>query len=107
MVINAYTIGANLAGLTEEARAAEVERLKGQLDVAKICEVIAVEMKEQSEMDDLLAVVHEGNVNINYIYSSFGSTAGNPVLILHAVDMDETEVMLKNRGFNCLEQIGV
>ena len=36
MVINAYTIGANLAGLTEEARAAEVERLKGQLDVAKI-----------------------------------------------------------------------
>ena len=36
MVINAYTIGANLAKLTEEERAAEVERLKGQLDVAKI-----------------------------------------------------------------------
>lgn len=36
MIINAYTIGANLAGATEEARAAEVERLKGQLDVAKI-----------------------------------------------------------------------
>lgn len=83
------------------------EVLEKKSFVAKICEVIAVEMKEQSEMDDLLAVVHEGNVNINYIYSSFGSTAGNPVLILHAVDMDETEVMLKNRGFNCLEKIGV
>lgn len=36
MVINAYTIGANLAKPTEEERAAEVERLKGQLEVAKI-----------------------------------------------------------------------
>lgn len=36
MVINAYTIGAELAKPTEDERAAEVERLKGQLDVAKI-----------------------------------------------------------------------
>lgn len=36
MEINAYTIGANLAKTTEEERNAEVERLKGQLDVAKI-----------------------------------------------------------------------
>lgn len=34
--INAYTIGANLAKPTEEERKAEIERLKGQLDVAKI-----------------------------------------------------------------------
>lgn len=36
MVINAYTIGANLGKPTKEERDAEVERLKGQLDVAKI-----------------------------------------------------------------------
>lgn len=36
MVINAYTIGADLAKPTEAERVAEIERLKGQLDVAKI-----------------------------------------------------------------------
>lgn len=82
------------------------EALEANSFVAKTCEVIAVEMKEQSEMDDLLAVVHEGNVNINYIYSSFGSKGGNPVLILHAADMDETEAMLRGRGFSCLDKIG-
>ena len=34
--INAYTIGANLFQPTPEAQAAEVERLKGQVDVAAI-----------------------------------------------------------------------
>lgn len=36
MEINAYTVGANLYYPTEEASLAEIERLKGQLDVAKI-----------------------------------------------------------------------
>ncbi len=36
MAINAYTIGADLAKPTESEREAAVERLKGQLDVAKI-----------------------------------------------------------------------
>ena len=74
--------------------------------VAKTCEVIAVEMQEQSVMDQLLKVIHEGNVNINYIYSSYGSKDGKPVLILHAADMDETEAMLQGHGFVCLKAIG-
>ena len=36
MTINAYTIGANLYQPTPEACAAEVERLKGQVDIAAI-----------------------------------------------------------------------
>lgn len=74
--------------------------------VAKTCEVIAVEMQEQGVMDDLLKVIHEGNVNINYIYSSFGNKDGKPVLILHAADMDETEAMLQGHGFVCITSIG-
>lgn len=74
--------------------------------VAKTCEVIAIEMEDQKGMDDLLAVIHEGNVNINYIYSSFGSKNGNPVIILHAADMDETEAMLQGHGYACLDKIG-
>ena len=82
------------------------EILEENAFVAKTCEVIAVEMQQQSVMDELLAVIHEGNVNINYVYSSFGNQNGKPVIILHAADMDETEAMLRNHGFVCLDEIG-
>ncbi|MCD7819222.1 MAG: amino acid-binding protein [Lachnospiraceae bacterium] len=71
--------------------------------VVKECEVIAVEMNAPDEMDSLLQVIQDGNVNINYFYSSFGSSGNRPILILHAADMDETEAMLENRGFSCLD----
>ncbi len=70
--------------------------------VAKESEVIAVELSSQDEMDALLEVIQEGNVNINYVYSSFGSDERRPLLILHAADMDLTEEMLRGRGFRCL-----
>lgn len=73
--------------------------------VARICEVIAVEMTQQETMDALLEVIHEGNVNINYTYSSFGSVGNGPVMILHSDDLDEAENMLKSRGFSCLSRI--
>ena len=82
-----------------------VEALTQNGFVAKSCEVIAVEIKEQKTMDELLEVVHEGNININYIYSSFSLAGGYPAVILHAADMDETEDMLCNKGFHCLTKI--
>ena len=73
--------------------------------VARICEVIAVELADQKVMDELLQVVHEGHININYTYSSFGREDAHPVMILHTDDLDESEDMLKNRGFNCIDRI--
>lgn len=71
--------------------------------VIKECEVIAVEMKSQDDMEALLQVVQDGNVNLNYFYSSFGSEGNCPILVLHAADMDETEAMLRSHGFLCLD----
>lgn len=82
-----------------------VDVLTGGGFVAKTCEVIAVEVKEQSTLDELLAVVHEGNININYIYSTFDLANGKPAVVLHVSDMDETEEMLRARGFVCLDTI--
>lgn len=73
--------------------------------VAKTCEVIAVEIREQMQLDELLEVLQQGNINVNYIYSSFGLAGGYPAVILHAADMDETEDMLCGNGFTCLEKI--
>ncbi|MCD7842959.1 MAG: amino acid-binding protein [Lachnospiraceae bacterium] len=70
--------------------------------VAKDCEVIAVQMGASDDMEPLLQAIEDGNVNINYFYSSFGSDAKTPVLILNTADMDETEALLTSRGFICL-----
>lgn len=82
-----------------------VEVLNRKGFVAKTCEVIAVEIQRQELMDELLEVLQEGNININYIYSSFGLAGGYPAVILHAADMDETEDMLCGKGFQCLSKI--
>lgn len=79
-----------------------VRTLEEQGFVAKLCEVIAVELADQSAMDELLTVIHEGNININYTYSSFGRVGQHPVMIVHTSDLDETEEMLRGRGFSCL-----
>ncbi len=70
--------------------------------VAKECEVIAVQMGASDDMEPLLRVIEEGNVNINYFYSSFGDDGQTPVLILNAADMEETEALLMGHGFRCL-----
>ncbi|MCC8045611.1 MAG: hypothetical protein LIP12_08960 [Clostridiales bacterium] len=74
--------------------------------VVKACEVIAVALSEREEMEDVLQVVQDGNVNLNYFYSSFGSSMESPLLILNAADMDETEAMLLGHGFACLNTAG-
>ncbi len=73
--------------------------------VAKECEVIAVEMNTEEDLVPLLQVIQDGNVNINYFYSSFGRAGRSPILILHAADMEETEEMLRGRGFQCMDAV--
>ncbi|MCD8104674.1 MAG: hypothetical protein LUF35_06665 [Lachnospiraceae bacterium] len=73
--------------------------------VAKECEVIAVRMAKPEDMEFILQVVQDGNVNVNYFYSSFGSDLRSPILILNAADMEETEAMLLGHGFVCLDSV--
>ena len=44
--------------------------------------------------------VAESNVNINYMYSSFGGEHGQSV-IFHCEYLEETESMLRAKGFVC------
>ncbi len=84
---------------------AAAERLADAGFVVKESEVIAVEMHAQEELEPLLQVIQDGNVNINYFYSSFGKTGSSPILILRTADMEETEEMLRGRGFSCISDI--
>ena len=74
--------------------------------VTRVCEVIAVDVEEEQEMmDSLLGVFQEGNISINYTYSSFGRMSKHPMIILHSDDIEETEALLRAKGFHCVDSL--
>ena len=74
--------------------------------VTRVCDVIAVDVEEEQEMmDSLLGVFQEGNISINYTYSSFGKMSHHPTIILHSDDIEETEALLKAKGFHCVSSL--
>lgn len=63
-------------------------------------DVIEVSVKDIKTLDALLFACSESNVNINYMYSSFGGVQGQAV-IFHCEYLEETESMLRAKGFVC------
>ena len=71
--------------------------------VNKICDVIAIQLNdEKGAMDSVLSSLMDSNVNINYIYSSFGYEDQLSAVIVHTDDIFEAENILKNKGFACM-----
>ena len=52
------------------------------------------------KLDELLKVLDDRNVSLDYIYTSFHRKDLTPVVILHSEDITVTESVLKNNGFN-------
>ena len=68
--------------------------------LVKNYDVIEVAAKDMETLDALLLACAESNVNINYMYSSFGGVQGQAV-IFHCEYLEETESMLRAKGFVC------
>ena len=82
-------------------KAKEILTSKGFVN--KICDVIAIQLNdEKGAMDKVLNSLMESNVNINYIYSSFGYEDQQSAVIVHTDDIFEAENILKNKGFACM-----
>ena len=73
--------------------------------MAKCYDVIAVEIGEQDTIDALLKACCESNISVNYMYSAFGDGCSHSVAILYSEYLDETEEMLRGKGFNCLNKL--
>jgi hypothetical protein len=57
-------------------------------------------MKDQvGGLDELLKIMADSNVSLDYIYTSFHRKDLRPVVILHSEDITVTESVLKNNGF--------
>ncbi len=72
----------------------------------RLTDVIVVDLQDAvGTLDELLAVIHDSNVNLNYIYTSFHRVDQIPVVIICSEANMETESVLQNKGFRVLDNV--
>lgn len=68
------------------------------------CDVLAVEVSDESQLKDVLAALFEAEINIHYIYSFIKRPDGRCALAINAEDDDVASQALATRGFRVLTQ---
>lgn len=67
-------------------------------------DVIAVEIEDRSgSLNQMLEVLAEGNISINYIYSFVIREDQAPVMVFQTEYMEEAVQILKNHGINVID----
>ena len=89
---------------SDAARAEEVLTEQGFIN--RITDVIAVNVKDEvGGLDEILNVVGESNISLDYIYTSYHRSNQIPVVILHSDEIFLTEGILKNNGFQAVGSV--
>lgn len=68
------------------------------------CDVLAVEITDESELQRVLAALYEAEINIYYVYSFLTRPEGKSAVALKAEDEDVAAQALHKRGFRVLTQ---
>lgn len=68
------------------------------------CNVLAVEITDESQLNEILAALFEAEINIHYIYSFIKRPEGRSALAINAEDDDVAAQALSTRGFRVLTQ---
>ncbi|WP_414663392.1 acetolactate synthase [Horticoccus sp. 23ND18S-11] len=68
------------------------------------CDVLAVELTDESQLQEVLAALFEAEINIHYIYSFIKRPEGRSALAINAEDDDVAAQALGNKGFRILTQ---
>jgi len=68
------------------------------------CEVLAVEITDESELKGVLAALFEAEINVHYVYSFMKRPEGKSALAINAEDSDVASQSLNQRGFRALTQ---
>lgn len=68
------------------------------------CEILAVEIQDESQLKDVLAALFEAEVNIHYVYSFIKRPEGKSALAFNIEDADVAAQSLGKRGFKVLTQ---
>ncbi len=68
------------------------------------CNILAVELADESELKGVLAALLEAEINTNYIYSFIKRPAERAALAISAEDPETAAQALGQRGFKVLQQ---
>jgi ACT domain-containing protein len=68
------------------------------------CDVVAVEIADESDLKEVLAALLEAEINIHYVYSFIKRPEGRSALVLNIEDPDVAAQSLNNHGFKVLTQ---
>ncbi len=68
------------------------------------CDVLAVEIADESQLRDVLAALFEAEINVHYIYSFIKRPEGRSALAINTEDTDVAAQALSQRGFRVLTQ---
>jgi hypothetical protein len=68
------------------------------------CDVLAVEINDESQLNTILAALFEAEINIHYIYSFIKRPEGRCAIAINAEDDDVAAQSLSQRGFRVLTQ---
>lgn len=68
------------------------------------CDVLAVEITDESQLKGVLSALFEAEINIHYIYSFIKRPEGRTALAINAEDDDVATQSLNKRGFRVLTQ---
>jgi hypothetical protein len=66
------------------------------------CEVLAVEINDESELRGVLAALLEAEINVHYLYSFIKRPKGKSALAINAEDADIGAQSLNRRGYRVL-----
>ncbi len=68
------------------------------------CNVLAVEMTDESQLKGILAALYEAELNVHYIYSFIKRPEGRCAIAINAEDDDVAAQSLNRRGYRVLTQ---
>jgi hypothetical protein len=68
------------------------------------CDVLAVEINDESQLTGVLAALLEAEINIHYVYSFIKRPEGRSALVFNTEDRDVAAQALGQRGFRVLTQ---
>lgn len=88
--------------LVTDARKAE-EALRDAGYLCRLSHVTGVEISDAcGSLDQLLAVIRDSNVNVDYIYVTFDRESFRPVAVFHTESILEMEMLLTSRGYRVI-----
>ena len=68
------------------------------------CDVLAVEITDETDLQAVLAALLEAEINVHYVYSFIKRPEGRAALAINVEDADVAAQALNQRGFKVLTQ---